>query len=90
MVYSVTIIVLQQLIGLPLCKESTASNKNYAELNAILHQNSKFLNTIVCCLFVTQCSRQNKELREPEIGGGGEHKQPSWRAWHRLASVEIA
>ena len=59
-VYCVTIIVSQQLIAPELCKESTASNKNYVELNIILHQKSKFLNTIVCCLVVTQCSEPNK------------------------------
>ena len=33
-------------------QKSIASNENYVKLNVILHQKSKFLNTIACCLVV--------------------------------------
>ena len=52
-----------QLNAPQLCKETTASNENYVELNVILRQKSKFLNTIVCCLVVTRYSKQNKEFK---------------------------
>ena len=58
-VYCVTTVVLEQLIAPQLCREATASNKN----SAILHQKSKFLNTVVCCLVVRRCPEQNKEFR---------------------------
>ena len=55
--------MLQQLIAPQMCKESTASNENYVELNGILHQKSKFLYTIFCYLVITRCYKQNKEFR---------------------------
>ena len=67
-VHCVTIIVLPQLIAPQLCKESTAPNDNYGEVNAILHQKSKFFNTIICCLVNTRCSKQSKEFRVTQIG----------------------
>ena len=67
-VYCVTIIMLEQLNAPELCKESTESNENYVKLNVILHQKSKFLHTIVCCLVVTQCSNQNKNLEKLKTG----------------------
>ena len=60
-VYWVTIIMLQ-LIAPQLCKESTASNENYVELSIILHQKSKFLNTMVCCHVVRGASNKTKNL----------------------------
>ena len=62
-VYCVTLIVLQQLIAPQLWKKSTASNESYVELNIILHQKSKFLDTIVCSLVVIRYSKQSKEFR---------------------------
>ena len=56
-VYCVTAVDCTQL-----CKESTASNKNYVELNVALHQKSKFLRTIVyllsCCVAVLQTKQR--------------------------------
>ena len=58
----VTIIILQQLFASQLCTESTASKVNDVELKGILHQKSKFLNTVACCFVVTRCSKQSKEF----------------------------
>ena len=68
-VYCVTIIMLQQLIAPQLRKESTASNESYVELNGVLLQKSKFLNTIVCCLVVTRSCKQKKEFRVTQNKG---------------------
>ena len=54
----VTIIVLQQLVGPQLCKEPTAPKENNVELNIILDQKFKFLNTIACSLVIALCSKQ--------------------------------
>ena len=72
MVYCVTIVVLQLLIAPQLCEELSASNEKYVELNVILHQKSKFLNTIVCYLVATRCFKQNKysSLEKPSQGHG--------------------
>ena len=69
-VYCVTMILLHQLIAQQLCRELTASKKNYVEMNVISHQKSKFLNTVVCGL-VTQCSKQYKEFRVTQNRGHG-------------------
>ena len=37
--------------------------RDYVALKVILHQKFQFVDSIVCCLVVTQCSKQNKEFR---------------------------